>query len=168
MPRPHPHPAAGFSLPEVLIASMIVAIISLALAQAIVAGHQQTDNAVTVHRAAALADSMLERVLALPYDDPEGETTVGPDSGESGYTLFDNVDDYHNYTEAAGALIDASGTAWPNDYQDHSRSVRVVSETLDVADLGGTHDGMTVTVTVTMPDGRLLTVRRWVPSEVSS
>lgn len=167
MPRLRPQSAAGFSLPEVLIAAMIVAIISLAMTQAIVAGHQQTDNAVTVHRAAVLADSMLERVVALPYNDPDEASSIGPETDETVYTGFDNVDDYHGYSEAAGGLIDASGAALPDAYQAYARSVQVASETLDVADLGGVHDGVRVTVTVTMPDGRQLTVHRWVASEAS-
>ncbi|MEM9251030.1 MAG: prepilin-type N-terminal cleavage/methylation domain-containing protein [Planctomycetota bacterium] len=158
---------AGFSLPEVLIASVIVAMVSLTLGQAIVAGHQQSENAVVVHRAALLADSMLERVIALPYDDPDGVSDVGPESGESGYTAFDNVDDYHGYSETPGNLIDVAGAALPGVYQTYTRSVQVAAETIDVAALGGAHEGMRITVTVTMPDGRLLSVKRWVASEAS-
>lgn len=165
--RRRPRQPAGFTLPEVLIAAMIVAIISIAVGEAIVSGHKQTDNAMATHRAAALADSLIERVVALPYSDPDGASNNGPESGESGYSAFDNVDDYHNYSETAGNLVDASGAAWPAEYQTYTRSVRVASETLNVTALGGAHAGVTVTVTVTMPDGRLLSVQRWVPSEAS-
>jgi len=166
MPTPRPLRPTGFSLVEVLLASVILAIISICLTQAIVAGQQQSYNAVDTHRAAALADSLLERVLALPYNDPDGDSDPGPEDGEDAYTDFDNLDDYHGYSEDAGELIDPAGNAWPDAYQACARAVTVADETINVAALGGNHPGQTVTVTVTMPDGRTITVRRWVASEV--
>jgi prepilin-type N-terminal cleavage/methylation domain-containing protein len=156
----------GFSLPEVLLASVILAIVSLTLTQAIVAGQTHAYHALDTHRAAALADSLLERVLALPYEDPDGDSAPGPERGEDDPSAFDNVDDYHGHVEPAGQLVNPAGARWPDAYQGYARSVRVVEETLDVADLGGSHLGQTVTVTVTQPDGRLITSRRWVASGV--
>ncbi|MEO0586113.1 MAG: prepilin-type N-terminal cleavage/methylation domain-containing protein, partial [Planctomycetota bacterium] len=120
----------GFTLAEVLIASVIVAFVSIALSQAIVAGHQQSYNALEEHRAAVVAESTLERILALPYDDPDGHTALGPDASETDAADFDAIDDFHKYTEDAGKLVDGTGAALPDEYQDLSIEIAVEAETI--------------------------------------
>ncbi|XAM00382.1 prepilin-type N-terminal cleavage/methylation domain-containing protein [Phycisphaeraceae bacterium D3-23] len=165
-----PRRTAGFTLLEVLIASSILAFATLGLVQAVTAGQAQTFDALRRARATALADALLEEVLAKPYADPEGATTLGPDSGESDRDEFDNLDDYHGFAEAVGALADHAGTVYPTAYQRYERSVTVQQKTVTIAALGGDRVGMRVTVTVTEPatavggtDGRSWTVTRFVP-----
>jgi len=158
---------AGFTLLEVLIASSILAFTTLALVQAVSAGQSQTLDALRRARGTALAEAMLEEVLSKPYADPEGETTLGPDAGESARDDFDNLDDYHGHSEAAGAVADAAGAAYPAAYQRYTRSVTVEQETIDIAALGGARAGMRVTVTVAETvdgaQGRAWVVTRFVP-----
>ena len=153
----------GFTLAEVLIASTILSFATLALVQAVTAGQSKTLDALTRARADALAEVLLEEVLSKPYADPEGAATIGPDAGEAARSTFDNVDDYHGYSESAGTLADHAAVAYPTAYQGFDRAVTVVAVTNSVAALGGDHTGMQVTVTVTGPGGRTWSVERFVP-----
>lgn len=153
----------GFTLMEVLIASAILSFITLGIVQAVSAGQARTLDALKRSRAQALAEVLLEEILAKPYADPEGETTFGPDTGESSRADFDNIDDYHGYLESAGALADHAASVYPTDYQSLARSVSVVAVTNTVSDLGGDHGGVQVTVSVNEPNGRVWSVERFVP-----
>lgn len=161
---------SGFTLLEVLIASSILAFATLGLVQAVSAGQAQTIDALRRARATALAEAMVEEVLSKPYADPQGEVTLGPDAGESARGDFDNLDDYHGFSEAAGALADSAGTLYPQPFQRFERSVAVQADTVSVPALGGGLDGLRVTVTVTEPAasaggdaGRAWVVLRFVP-----
>lgn len=153
----------GFTLTEVLIASAILSFATLAIVQAVSAGQTQTLDALKRARADALAETLLEEILSKPYADPQGDTSFGPDTGESTRSDFDNVDDYHNYSESAGGLADHAGDDYPIAYQSLNRSVSVVAVTNSVASLGGDHAGVQVTVTVSEPAGRTWVVERFVP-----
>ncbi len=155
---------------EVLIASAILSFATLGLVQAVSSGQSQTLDALRRARATALADAMLEEVLSKPDADPEGATGFGPDTGEVTRAAFDNRDDYHGYTQAAGELTGPDGTAYPTPYQRFEVGVTVATETMDIAALGGEQAGLRITVTVTEPgttpgsgDGRTWTVTRFVP-----
>lgn len=153
----------GFSLAEVLIASAILSFVTLGIVQAVSAGQSRTLDALKRARAQALAEVLLEEILAMPYADPEGAADFGPDSGEAARSDFDNVDDYHGYLEAVDSLADHAGAVYPNAYQSLERSVSVVAVTNSVADLGGDHTGLQVTVSVSEPGGRVWSVERFVP-----
>ncbi|MEM6392556.1 MAG: prepilin-type N-terminal cleavage/methylation domain-containing protein [Planctomycetota bacterium] len=166
-PRPHRqtrhlHAQPGFTLVEVLVASTILAFITLAVINAIAVGQQQAIAALDDGRAAALAEATLEEVLALPYADPGGDTTFGPDAGESTRADFDALDDYHGWSQAANSITDPAGVAYPSTFQDLQRSVTVVDRTVSVASLGGDHTGRAITVTVTDPGGRTVTLERFI------
>ncbi|MBI1337600.1 MAG: hypothetical protein GC164_11625 [Phycisphaera sp.] len=154
--------AVGFTLMEVLIASTILAFSVAAITQAIVAGQTQSYEALHEYRALSLAEALMEEILAKPYDDPEGATDIGPDAGETTRALFDNVDDYHGYTEAAGTVADEAGLVYPAPFTDFSRSVTVSDASQGIAGLGVTLYGVTVTVTVTDERGRQWTIARFV------
>ncbi len=115
--------ARGFSLAEAALATALVA--GLAVAVLTTAGRlgvarQKTADAVL---AGALADQLMQEILALPFEEPGGSGgALGPDAGETGRALFDDVDDYDGFSEATIALRDGTArsglTGW-------SRSVRV-------------------------------------------
>jgi len=152
----------GFTLMEVMFAMMVLSFSVAALTQAIVSGQSHTYEAMHSSRAVALAEAMIDEVLSKPYDDPEGELTVGPDTGEASRDLFDNADDYDGLIEAAGAVQDQSLTAYPQLYQRFGRSVTATYTTENLPDLGGNHNGLTVTVTVTDQNGRVWTISRFI------
>ncbi|MEM1211901.1 MAG: prepilin-type N-terminal cleavage/methylation domain-containing protein [Planctomycetota bacterium] len=152
----------AFTLIEVLIASTILAFVTLAVVNAIAAGQQQTIAALDDGRTAALAEATLEEVLALPYTDPDGDTTIGPDSGESTRSDFDALDDYHGWSQAANSITDPGGTNYPDTFQSLQRAVTVIDQTQSIAALGGDHTGRLITVTVTDPGGRTVTLQRFI------
>lgn len=95
-------PRRGFSVIEVAMSSLLVGAV-------LVASMQVTGQALMVQRdrahmatAAFLAEGMLSEILLLPYMEP-GQTSdlIGRNSGEltNNRSTFDDVDDYHNYTE---------------------------------------------------------------------
>ncbi|MFX0199630.1 MAG: hypothetical protein ACFFCW_26200, partial [Candidatus Hodarchaeota archaeon] len=50
--------------------------------------------------------------------------SVGPESGETGPASFDNIDDYHGYTEPQGQVKDADREVFTDSaYANFSRSV---------------------------------------------
>lgn len=92
----------GFSVIEVAMSSLLVGAV-------LVASMQVTGQALMVQRdrahmatAAFLAEGMLSEILLLPYMEP-GLTSspIGRGSGElvNDRSTYDDVDDYHNYTE---------------------------------------------------------------------
>jgi MSHA pilin protein MshD len=157
----------GFTLMEVMFAVMVLAFSVAALTQAVVSGQSQTYEAMHSSRAITLAEAMIDEVLSKPYNDPEGELTVGPDTGETSRDLFDNADDYDGLIEAAGAVQDQSGVVYPSLYQNFGRSVTAVYTTVNLVDLGGNHNGLTVTVTVTDQNGRVWSISRFIQEPAS-
>ena len=161
--RIHRRAAQGLTLPEALLATAVLAFAVIAVTQAIVAAQTQAEDALVQQRAMSLAEAMLEEILSLPYADPEDIDVAGPDTGETTRQLFDNMDDYHGYSEAVGALTDITATAYPDTYQRFARSVTASFGSVNVAALGGNTDGLTVTVTITDTPGRTWTLSRFVP-----
>ena len=142
----------ALTLAEALIASIILSISVTAVAAALMAGAQQTYAAVETTRASQLVLAMIDEVLALPYADPDGASAPGPEAGETTRLAFDNVDDYHGYTEVAGAIVDAVGTAYPAAYDAYERTVQVATSSEQPAGLPAV-SGVTITVAVTDANG---------------
>lgn len=159
----------ALTLFEAMLSASILAIVAVVASQAIVAGQMQTYDALHRQRALTLADSLMDEILRLPYDDPDGESTPGPESGESTRTAFDNIDDYHGFSEsgsltvAAGTLKDATDTAYADPYQFFTQSVTVAANTQSIASLGGSITGQLVTVTISDDSGQSWSVESFVP-----
>ena len=157
----------AFTLVEVLLASIILSLAVGAITQSISTGHQQSSDALHSLRGVALAEALLEEVLGKPYADPNGTSAAGPESGETTRQMFDNMDDFHGYTEAQGQVMRLSGTVYGPEYASFERSITATYNTVTIADLGGTVSGLTVVVTVTDDKGRLWTVMRFIPEPSS-
>ena len=157
----------GFTVAESLFAMAILSVCVLALFPAITAGHVQMHYAMATQQAIRLANELMERILALPYNDAHGVMTPGPEAGETGPSSYDNIDDYHGYSEAPGRLKDMAGSLLPSEYQSFSRSVTVVYGSQNIAAFGGPMPGLTITVTVRSGDGQTWTLQRFVPEPPS-
>ena len=153
----------AFTLPEVLMASAILAFAVAAISYAVSTGQAQTHYALHELRAISLTEALMEEIVAYPYADPEGATAAGADAGESSRASFDNSDDYHGYSESMGNIRDYDGDAYPTAYSRFRRSVTAVHETLNFAAVGGNMTGLTVTVTVTDDKGRTWQAMRFIP-----
>ena len=163
----HSRHSAGLTLMEVMFALLVLSFSVAALTQAVVSGQSHTYEAMHASRAITLAETMIDEVLSKPYVDPDDDITPGPDAGESGRDLFDCADDYDGYTEALGAVLDQTLTPYPELYQKFDRSVTVSYITQSLPDLGGDHDGMGVTVTVTDDTGRTWSLSRFIQEPIS-
>lgn len=101
--------ARGFTLAEALIACVLLTTAITAITWPFTATAQnETDDA---RRAMAvnLAQEMMDEILNLPYQDPNGSVTPGPDSGETTRSRFDNMDDYDGFGEADGNVRTLDG-----------------------------------------------------------
>lgn len=165
--RAHSRNAAGLTLMEVMFALLVLSFSVAALTQAVVSGQSHTYEAMHASRAITLAEAMIDEVLSKPYDDPDGDITAGPDNGEPNRKKFDCADDYDGYTEAVGTVMDQTLTLYPDLYQKFGRSVTVDYVTENLATLGGDHNGMSVTVTVTDTHGRTWTLTRFIQEPAS-
>ena len=101
-----------------------------------VAGQSQARYSEDVLHAVDLAEDLMDEILRHPYDDPNGASDIGPETGENNRTDFDNNDDYHEYAEAANELVDLQGNLYPDDFQRFNRRVDVVASTQFVEGLG--------------------------------
>ena len=161
--------------------------IVVAFTQAIVAGQMQTYHALNAGRATALAEAMLEEVLAQPYADPSGTLAdVGtltegampeaqipsisaadipgtlPDPDDR--TAYTSINDFDGLVEYPTQVEDAAGNTLPDTFQGFTRSVRVVQAALDIAAMGTAPDGVLVMVVVGEPHGREWQITRFVPA----
>jgi len=159
--------ADGLTLMEVMFALLVLSFSVAALTQAVVSGQSHTYDAMHASRAITLAEAMLDEVLSKPYDDPDGDVTAGPDTGEGDRDDFDCADDYDGYTEAVGAVVDQSLTAYPDLYQRFGRAVTVDYVTETLAGLGGDHNGMSVVITITDTHDRSWTLSRFIQEPAS-
>lgn len=101
----------GLTLLETMIAAAILAFAATAVAIPFAAGLQETQEALRLEQAGVLAEALMAEIVAHPFDDPNapGVYALGPEAGESSRALFDNIDDYHGYSESSGGARDASG-----------------------------------------------------------
>ncbi|QDU71242.1 type IV pilus modification PilV family protein [Mucisphaera calidilacus] len=151
----------GFTLLEVLVAMSILAALSLALTQAMAAGHMQTYAALEQARAITLVESMHEEIAAQPF--PSNPLAVLPLPAIR--SLITDLKAYDNLTEIPGALADHHGNLLPETYQGFTRSVLIAENaTCTINDLGVTLTGIEVTVTVALPNGQSWSTTRFIPN----
>jgi len=95
----------GFTLAEAVLAAAVLAMTVSAIILPFSASvmNQQAEARITM--ATCLAEEMMEEILSKPFRDPDGSSSPGPESGESARDDFDNMDDYHGYSESAGGII---------------------------------------------------------------
>lgn len=104
-------------------ALVIVPLAVVAIAHAVTAGQMQSLEALHRGRSIALAEDLMEEILALPYD-PVSDDGIQ----EAARWLYDDATDYAGFSEGASvvAFLDRAGQAeipYPDEYQRFSRSV---------------------------------------------
>lgn len=111
MARPRAQLAAAFTLVEALLASVILAMTVAAMTMPFVAGARSEQDDARRTLAVALAQEMMEEVLATDFHDDKEKYhyLVGPDHGEKDRSDFDNMDDYNGYAEPPGKITDLDG-----------------------------------------------------------
>ncbi len=91
------------------MAITLLAVCITAITGPFVAGAQNDQEDARSALATALASEMMEEVLASDYDDPDGASELGPESGESSRAKFDNIDDYDGYAESEWLIANQFG-----------------------------------------------------------
>ncbi len=112
----------GFTLAEALMATVVLGIAASGVLYPFTVGAGLRAEGMRRTLGAKLAGDLMEQILTKPFLDPEGsDYNPGPDSGD---TIFDNIDDYHGYSESQGQVTDASGEVFTDPaYAKFSRRV---------------------------------------------
>jgi hypothetical protein len=91
----------GLSLIEVVASTLIVGLMAVAALNSLGAATRSSNSIGNRAVALGLADDLMTEILQLPYSDPNQTPVHGPESGEAAVFkyLFDDVDDYNNWSE---------------------------------------------------------------------
>jgi len=101
--------SGGFTLAEAMMAMVVLGIAAAGVLLPFTSGAQVRAEGIHRTLAAKLAGDLMEEIINKPFNDPDGSSYdyhPGPDGGEA---IFDNIDDYHGYSEAEGQIRDAAG-----------------------------------------------------------
>lgn len=159
-PRKFSGECRGFTAIEALVAATILAILTAAVSGALMAGRAQSKLARDTLSASFLAQSLMDEINRLPFNDPNGYTNMGPDSGETRAT-FNNVDDYSGYADGPNGITDvASASLYPDVYQPFTRSVSMTAVSMSPTGWNRTMTGLLVTVTVSRDNVQLVKLQR--------
>jgi len=113
-PNRLPSSSAGFTLVEAMISMVIVAVLLVAAMRA--TGASALVQYKTAERATgrALALGLLNEIVVMRYEEPNGAPTFGRESGESGSSKasWDDVDDFDGWSESPPQYRD--GTVMPD------------------------------------------------------
>ncbi len=99
------HPT-GITLAETLLAAAILAMAVAAVIMPFTAGAQCTAEDARLTLSVSLAEGLMEEILSKSFTDPDGKET-----GESSRSKWDDMDDYHGYSESAGDITAYDGAA---------------------------------------------------------
>jgi hypothetical protein len=145
-----------------MMAAAVLSFATLAVVQTVAAGARQTADSLRAVRAMELCSALMEEIVSLNYYDDLGSVTPGPDTGETTRAKYDNSDDFHGFSENAGAVYDAAGNLYPAPYQVFKRSVTASYTTFTSTGLNVTYNGLRVTVTVTDKAGQSWSLTRFI------
>lgn len=122
--RPHHDPPRGFTLVETALATVLVGGLFVVALNMVGASRVTQSRFAERDQAMLLAEDLLQEVLAMPYEDPDGGIAFGIESGEtlSLRASLDDADDYHGTTESPPT--DADGNAIPG-AENFTRTVQV-------------------------------------------
>ncbi len=100
----------GFTLVEALIASVVLAVATVAIAQMLGTSAQQA--AVMRHQSTSLelARQLMEEISSRPIEDSTGAITLGREAGENTRSQYDQIDDYTGYSDTSDAVTMLDGT----------------------------------------------------------
>ncbi len=101
----------GFTLVEALIATVVLAVATVAIAQMLGTSAQQ---AVAMrHQATSLelARQLMEEISCRPIEDSTGAISLGNEAGENSRSQYDQIDDYQGYGDTSDAVTMLDGTS---------------------------------------------------------
>jgi MSHA pilin protein MshD len=131
----------GFTLIEVIVTIVILAIVGSSLLSAFGGLIGKSADPLVVQQALAIAEAYMEEVRLKPFDDPEGPAS----DSETDRNLFDDVDDYATLTDSGAAGQDGVGI---DGLENFDVTVRVIGS--DLATIGAANS-LRITVEVAHP-----------------
>ncbi len=150
----------AFTAIEALVAAAVLAILTAAVSGALIAGRTQSKLARDTLAASFLAQSLMDEVTRLPFNDPNGYTTAGPDPGNTTRATYDNIDDYSDYSDGPNSLTDLAGNAYPASYQGFTRTVTMTAVSSTPPGWGRTLTGLQIDVSVSKDGVELVKLQR--------
>ncbi len=111
-PRRAPRAKRAFTLLETSLATLIVGLSVLSIVKLVTAVTTQSFYAQKTTTAMNLADNLRELFASLPFNDPVFGTHLGPNSGQTALSLYNDVEDFNGYT--ASPPIDANRQIIPS------------------------------------------------------
>ena len=153
-------PRRGITLVEVAVSAALIGLMLVATMQAVGAVFRTRLAARQRQQGEALARELMAEIFQASYKDPQGGTTFGPESGETGSSRagFDDVDDYDGWSESPPK--DKAGAAIPN-CTGWSRQVTIgrVEPALPLVPLLLETGLKLITVTVTSPTAEVTALK---------
>jgi prepilin-type N-terminal cleavage/methylation domain-containing protein len=153
----------AMTLVECMVATAILAGVSLAASLTLTTGAQHVAYADRASRSARLGRDLMQEIRSKAYDDPNQTPLFGPESGEKTRSDFDDVDDFHGWKQDVGSQTTATGELYDAEDQRFSRSVTVTDVSQSVSDLGVSVPGRLVTVVVKHQSGEKWQFVQFIP-----
>ena len=100
----------GFTLPEALIAAVILSASVIGIAGTLSASFQQTVGQGENSKALILCRELMEEIASKPFDAPAGTTDAAGYPSVTNRALYDTIGDYSGYTDTTSALKNYDGT----------------------------------------------------------
>jgi len=93
----------GFSLAECAVALLVTSVVIIGALKAVAMTQRVRLQAQSQRNGMELASGLMTEVVQAAYIDPGASPTFGPESGESGRTTWNDIDDYASYSESPPA-----------------------------------------------------------------
>jgi prepilin-type N-terminal cleavage/methylation domain-containing protein len=149
----------GFTLLEGLVACVILLILALGVSIALSASYQQSQSVTTSSTAITLARQLSDEIVSKPYTSSD---TLG--TGAGARSTYTNVSAYNAYSDSSNSLpLLEGGTLDVTNVENYTRQAAVtVGAKPSIDTLSPTTDFAIVTVSVTAPDGQIVSIPEFV------
>lgn len=131
----------AFTLLEALVASVVLALVVLAVGAAVSAGQVSTLKGTSTILASMAADDLMNELASLPYD---------------------QLVSYDGFTQQAGAITSLQGTPYPQSYYSISRSAEVFVQIIQDAETGARVRGTTIRVVAAADAQSIITIETFI------
>ncbi|MEX2670992.1 MAG: prepilin-type N-terminal cleavage/methylation domain-containing protein [Phycisphaeraceae bacterium] len=128
--------ASGFTMVEVVMAMMVISLMFVAALNAVGSSRTTLTTMGERARAMALAEGLMQEILAQPYADPQDADAFGPTATEAATedrSLFDDVDDYDGWSASPPVDRDGVALSGNDDFERRAAVHWVQAETLGEA-----------------------------------
>jgi prepilin-type N-terminal cleavage/methylation domain-containing protein len=100
----------GFTLIEALIATVVLCIATVGIAQLLGISAQQSVAMRHQSISLELAKQLMEEIASKPVADSTGNISLGHETGENSRSQYDTIDDYNGYTDTTDSITMLDGT----------------------------------------------------------